>query len=233
MYKAVRIATLLVVLLALSLTTAIPTHSGSAVRKHVIAIDPGHGGDELGSTACPDLDEKAANLDIAFRLQALLDKNGATVYLTRTTDVDLSSRERADIVNGTDAEVLVNLHLNGWEDPAMDGLYILYGKQRKDAELAQVMYDAMWDLLRARAPSFTDFGTSQFAAGVLLWSEIPSVLTESVFLSNTWECTELTDGSGTHQDGSGTRQDEIAAAILAGLEDWFAQEGASTNPGRK
>ena len=226
MYKAVRIATLLTVLLALSLIPTMPTYSGSAVHKHVIAIDPGHGGEELGSTACLDLLEKDANLAIAFRLQALLEKKQATVYLTRTTDVDLSSRERADIVNATDAEVLVNLHLNGWEDPAMDGLYVLYGKHRKDAELAQVMHDAMWDPLRERALSFTDFGTTQFAAGVLLWSEIPSVLTESVFLSNTWECTELTDGSGT-------RQGEIAAAILAGLEDWFAQEGASTSPGRK
>jgi N-acetylmuramoyl-L-alanine amidase len=226
MYKAVRIATLLVVLLALSLAAAIPTHSGSAVRKHVIAIDPGHGGDELGSTACLGLLEKDANLDIAFRLKALLEKNRATVYLTRTTDVDLSSRERADFVNGTDAEVLVNLHLNGWKDPEVDGLYILYGKQRKDAELAQVMHDAMLGPLQERAPSFIDFGTRQLAAGVLLWSEIPSVLTESVFLSNTWECAELTNGTGL-------RQDEIAEAILAGLNDWFAQEETPASPGRK
>ena len=226
MYKAVRIATLLIVLSALLLIPTVPTHSGSAVRKHVIALDPGHGGDELGSTACPGLLEKDANLDIAIRLQALLEANGATVHLTRTTDVYLSSKERADIVNASSAEVLVNLHLNGWEDPSFDGLYVLYGKRRKDAELAQVMHDAMWDPLRERAPYFTDYGTRQFAAGVLLWSEIPSVLTESVFLSNTWECAELTDGTGL-------RQDEIAAAIQAGLEAWFAQGGASPQPGRK
>jgi N-acetylmuramoyl-L-alanine amidase len=226
MYNAVRITTLLVVLLALLLIPTVPTHSGSAVHKHVITLDPGHGGDEVGSTACPGLLEKDANLDIALRLQALLEKNGATVHLTRTTDVYMSSKERADIVNTSGAEVLVNLHLNGWEDPSFDGLYVLYGKRRKDAELAQVMHDAMWEPLRDRAPYFTDYGTSQFAAGVLLWSEIPSVLTESVFLSNTWECAELTDGSGL-------RQDEIAIAILAGLEAWFAQGGASPHPGRK
>jgi N-acetylmuramoyl-L-alanine amidase len=228
MYKAVRIATLIVVLFALSLTTAVPTHSQSAVAGHVIALDPGHGGDELGSTACPGLLEKDANLDIALRLEKLLKDNGATdVYLTRrTTEENPSSKERAAIVNDTDAEVLVNLHLNGWEDSSMDGLYVLYGKMRKDAELAQVMHDAMWDPLREGTPSFTDFGTRQFAAGVLLWSEIPSVLTESVFISSQWECEKLTDGSGD-------RQDEIAAAILAGLEDWFEQEGAPTKPGKK
>ncbi|MFL7811599.1 MAG: N-acetylmuramoyl-L-alanine amidase, partial [Anaerolineae bacterium] len=97
MYKAVRIATLIVVLFALSLTTAVPTHSQSAVAGHVIALDPGHGGDELGSTACPGLLEKDANLDIALRLEKLLKDNGATeVYLTRrTTEENPSSKERA------------------------------------------------------------------------------------------------------------------------------------------
>jgi N-acetylmuramoyl-L-alanine amidase len=189
---------------------------------HTIAIDPGHGGpDDLGSTVCAELLgadaylEKNVNLDIALRLEALLRAGGAEVYLTRTTDVGPSNHERADGINASGAEVLVNLHLNGWEDPTLDGLYVLFGKARKDKAFAQVMHDAMWanpDLVDTQDP-FVDFGVRQLAAGVMLWTEVPSALLESVFISNTWECTQLQGR---------TRQDEIAAAIHEGLITWFS-----------
>ena len=120
-----------------------------------------------------------------------------------------------------------NAPLNGWDDPEMDGLYVLYGKTRKDKALAQVMHDAMWDPLMTTSPdpeSFTDFGTRQFAAGVLLWSEIPSVLLESVFISNAQECALLTNGTGV-------RQKQIAQAVYDGLNAWFSQP-PPTLPGK-
>ena len=219
--RAARITALAVALLVLVLPwAAVPrAHSEAAVAGRRIAIDPGHGGDDLGSTACSGLLEKAANLDIAQRLRTLLADNGATVYMTRESDEDLSNKERAAYINGTDAEVLVTLHLNGWDDPEMDGLYVLYGKTRKDKALAEVMHDAMWEPLMTTSPvpeSFIDFGTRQFASGVLLWSEIPSALLESVFISNAQECAWLTDGTGN-------RQQQIAEAVYDGLNAWFSQ----------
>jgi N-acetylmuramoyl-L-alanine amidase len=207
---------------------AVPrAHSEAAVAGRKIAIDPGHGGSELGSTACPGLLEKDANLDIANRLRDLLVAGGATVYMTRESDVDLSNKDRAAYINGTDAEVSVTLHLNGYDDPAMDGLYVLYGKTRKDKALAQVMHDTMWAPLMTTSPdpdSFIDFGTRQFAAGVLLWSEIPSVLLESIFISNAQECARLTDGTGL-------RQQQIAQSVYDGLNAWFSQT-PPTLPGK-
>jgi N-acetylmuramoyl-L-alanine amidase len=219
--RAVRIAALTVALLVLALPwAAVPrVHSRAAVWGRKIAIDPGHGGSDLGSTACPGLLEKKANLDIAEILRTMLVNSGATVYMTRDSDVDLSNKDRAAYINGTDAEVSVTLHLNGWDDPEMDGLYVLYGKTRKDKTLAEVMHDTMWDPLMTTSPdpgSFTDFGTRQFAAGVLLWSEIPSVLLESVFISNAQECALL-------KDGTGVRQQQIAQAVYDGLNAWFSQ----------
>jgi N-acetylmuramoyl-L-alanine amidase len=76
------------------------------------------------------------------------------------------------------------------------------------------MHDTMWanPALVDTQDEFVDFGVRQLAAGVMLWVDIPSALTESAFISNTWECEQL---------GAGTRQDEIAQAIAEGLEAWF------------
>jgi N-acetylmuramoyl-L-alanine amidase len=202
----------------------------------MIAIDPGHGGpDDLGSTACmelltsegvPDAEaeeylEKHVNLDIALRLQSLLENGAAGVHLTRTTDEELSNHERAEGINDSGAEVLVDLHLNGWSDPHMDGLYVLFGRARKDKAFALVMHDAMVEneaLIDTGDPGdpFTDFGVRQLAAGVMLWTDMPSALLESVFISNHWECGQL-------YDGDRDRQGEIAQAIYDALNEWFSE----------
>jgi N-acetylmuramoyl-L-alanine amidase len=218
------------------LTLAVPSAMSAAdplppIAGKTIAIDPGHGGpDDLGSTACMDLLaseeirgldpedylEKNVNLDIAKRLQALLLDNGAAgVHPTRTEDVELSNHERAAGINASGAQVLVVLHLNGWEDPQMDGLYVLFGRARKDKAFAWVMHDAMLanDALIDTQDEFIDFGVRQLAAGVMLWTDMPSALLESAFISNDWECHELY---------AGTRQDEIAQAIYDALNAWFS-----------
>ena len=216
----------LVVPSAVSVSDALPPIAG-----HKIAIDPGHGGpDDLGSTACmelltsegvPDAEaeeylEKHVNLDIALRLQSLLENGAAEVHLTRTTDVELSNHERAEGINDSGAEVLVDLHLNGWSDPTTDGLYVLFGRARKDKAFALVMHDAMVEneALIDTQDEFQDFGVRQLAAGVMLWTDMPSALLESAFISNDWEC---------HQLFVGERQDEIAQAIYDALNEWFSE----------
>ena len=221
----------LVVPSAVSVSDALPPIAG-----HKIAIDPGHGGpDDLGSTACmelltseevPDAEaeeylEKHVNLDIALRLQSLLENGAAEVHLTRTTDEELSNHERAEGINDSGAEVLVDLHLNGWSDPTTDGLYVLFGRARKDKAFALVMHDAMVEneaLIDTGDPGdpFTDFGVRQLAAGVMLWTDMPSALLESAFISNHWECGQL-------YDGDRDRQGEIAQAIYDALNEWFSE----------
>lgn len=79
----------------LSLVLLVPTaYSAISVTDHKIVIDAGHGGDDFGSTECEGYPEKDANLDIAERLKALLEADGATVYMTRTDDSTLSNNDR-------------------------------------------------------------------------------------------------------------------------------------------
>ncbi len=54
-------------------------------------------------------------------------------------------------------------------------------------------------------------GTAQFANGRLLHAEMPSTLIEAVFLTNETEAAAL---------AAGTQQDDIAWAIVSGVQSW-------------
>lgn len=191
------------------------TFAASSVTGHKIIIDAGHGGDDSGSTACPDLPEKSANLQIANNLKSLLEADTAIVYMTRTSDETLSNNDRYTYANGTGGEVLVSIHLNGSTNLATDGTRGLYGKIGKDKSFTQVMHNALWEGLKS-TPSFTDFGITNFASGLLLKTTMPATIQETVFISNTQECQQLTDGTGN-------RQQQIAQSLYNGLIDWFSQ----------
>src|SRR3972149_5953421 len=109
----------------------------TSVTGHKIIIDAGHGGSDNGSTACPDLPEKTANLQIASTLQSLLEADGTTVYMTRTDDSNLTNADRYNFANSTGGEVLVSVHLNGSANPATDGTRGPDGKIGKDRALTQ------------------------------------------------------------------------------------------------
>jgi len=77
-----------------------------------IVIDPGHGGRDPGAQA-RGLNEADLTLDIALRLEALLEKEpGLEVILTRRTDVYLSLEERTAIANREGADLFLSIHAN-------------------------------------------------------------------------------------------------------------------------
>jgi N-acetylmuramoyl-L-alanine amidase len=94
----------------------------------VIAVDPGHGGRFSGAVNGSYM-EKDFNLAIALKLQALLERAGVRVVMTRTTDVAVNrpaSDEngdgildrydddlmRSDIANEAGADIAVHVHNN-------------------------------------------------------------------------------------------------------------------------
>jgi N-acetylmuramoyl-L-alanine amidase len=77
----------------------------------VVVIDPGHGGTDSGSMNAATL-EKDLTLALARKLRsALQSRLGASVALTRDSDVLLSSEQRAQIANNSHAGVFVSLHI--------------------------------------------------------------------------------------------------------------------------
>lgn len=210
--------TLLLILFLLCVLAFSPQRTFTAtspITGHKIILDAGHGGTDYGSIACPDLPEKTATLDVAYRLKSLLEADTASVVMTRSDDSTLSNNDRYTTANNSGGEVLVSIHLNGSSNPSTDGTQGLYGKIGKDKSFTQVMHDALWNGLKS-TPNFIDFGVTNFASGVLLKSIMPATIQETVFISDTDECAWL-------KDGTGNRQQEIAQQLYNGLVDWFGQ----------
>lgn len=77
----------------------------------VIVIDPGHGGMDSGTTG-PLAAEKELTLIMARRLRtALQNQVGATVLLTRDSDIALDNEARSAVANNNQANVFVSLHI--------------------------------------------------------------------------------------------------------------------------
>lgn len=82
-----------------------------------VVLDPGHGGPEdLGARGPTGLPEKAVALKISQLVRDELQQRGATVVMTRETDVDLGLRERMDAIAAAEPTLALSLHYNALPD---------------------------------------------------------------------------------------------------------------------
>jgi N-acetylmuramoyl-L-alanine amidase len=212
---------LLAGLLVASLIVAAAFETGAEAQetgcKGQVVLDAGHGGTDSGAVnAKYGLKEKEQTLIIAKRLEALLEADGHAVRMTRTDDRTLSNSQRYTYANTTGAKVLVSVHMNGSSNSSADYTTTLFGKWRKDKELAYSMFDELSTL-----PSATGTRTIatrdpySFASGVLLKSNMPATIAETVFITSDAEGRLLSDGTGA-------RQQQIAEALKVGIENYLA-----------
>lgn len=83
--------------------------------KLVIVIDPGHGGNQLGTTE-NNHEEKGMTLITARAMyEELLLYEGVEVYLTRTDDREISLKKRAEFAASVEADFLFSIHYNASE----------------------------------------------------------------------------------------------------------------------
>lgn len=89
--------------------------------KLVIVIDPGHGGENLG-TIDGETEEKTMTLVTALAMyEELLKYEDVQVFMTRTEDVNLSLKERAKFAQKVGADFLFSLHYNASESDELYG----------------------------------------------------------------------------------------------------------------
>ena len=80
-------------------------------KKFLIAIDPGHGGDDPGAIGSGGAQEKRIVLEIAQKLVRLINTDGRMrAFLTRRADYYVSLRSRIEIARREKADAFISIH---------------------------------------------------------------------------------------------------------------------------
>ena len=103
--------------LAAACLLALPAFAAQPAGALVVVLDPGHGGKfpHDGAHGAHGVMEKDVALAVAQRTKDLLESQGATVILTRDSDLDVSLAERARIANEAGADLFLSIHCNSME----------------------------------------------------------------------------------------------------------------------
>lgn len=156
----------------------------------IIYIDAGHGGRDPGAIY-KDLKESDINLEIAKKLKEELETQGATVYLTRIGDYDLSQNNssnhkkkdlatRAKIINESMCDMYISVHLNSDPSPTWSGTQIFYtSKNKENKHIAEIMQKKFKENLKSQREA-------KQIKNMYLFDRLerPGVLVEAGFISN-------------------------------------------------
>ena len=105
-----------------------PVSVPGAPRDLIIALDPGHGGEDPGATGPARTREKDVVLRISERLKSMIDREpGMRAVLTRKGDYYVGLRRRMEIARAHGADLFVSIHADAFRDKRVRGssVYIL------------------------------------------------------------------------------------------------------------
>nr|WP_320131418.1 N-acetylmuramoyl-L-alanine amidase [uncultured Holophaga sp.] len=110
-----------------------------APSRLVVALDAGHGGEDVGAEGPGDLVEKDVALGLVKALQTRLEKAGFKVVLTRSEDVFIPLVDRAQKANEAGADVFLSLHLNASKAKGARGSEVYFlSLHQGDADAAAI-----------------------------------------------------------------------------------------------
>lgn len=184
----------------------------------IITLDAGHGGSDPGAIGSDGTKEKNITLAITKAVQELLEKKGAKVYMTRTTDVDVYGpnasdadelQARVNVGEKYNSDLFVSLHINSSVNKNVGGFSTYYyPKTSNDLRIAK----SIQDQLTANF-GVDDLGVRQANFYVIKRISMPATLVEMCFISNEKELV-LMKGKWF--------QNKTARLIAAGIEKYFA-----------
>ncbi|MCM3443782.1 peptidoglycan-binding protein [Metabacillus halosaccharovorans] len=143
-----------------------------------IVIDAGHGGDDPGAVS-KGLKESVFVLDIAKQLKSSLENDGATVQMTRSTDIYLTLSQRYTIANNSDADAFISIHNNAGGGYGTETYWNSKYSSTKSKQLATNIQKELVSKVNLR-----DRGVKQGNFSVIKYTKIPSSLVEVAFIDN-------------------------------------------------
>jgi len=176
---------------------------------YVIAIDPGHGGEDTGMSSEFAL-EKDVTMDISSKLKVMLESQGYQVVMTREDDSRQSKEDRVAAANASSADLLVSIHCGYSEDSSKSGAVTYYEKDSKESKtLAENIQAAV-----IKENGALDGGAAEGSYSIVNDTEMPAVLIEVGYLSNSNEAGSLADDSYQNDTAKG-----IAKGIILSLAE--------------
>lgn len=192
----------------------------------VVVLDPGHGGQDSGAM-CGGVLEKDLTLDVARRVDRLLNSEGIATLMTRVGDTYVSLADRAAFANRVRKCIFVSIHFNEDNKPVASGVETYYAAHQITAgSLLASWMPFLWrplsdspnpesqdlaalvqEALVARTRSI-DRGTQARQFFVIANVTSPAILIEGGFLTNKEDISKL---------ASEDYRDQIAAAVGDGI----------------
>lgn len=215
-------------------------------NNRVIVIDPGHGGSNLGtSNILGGSHEKEFTLDWARRLAPILATNGWKVFLTRTSDADVSLTNRVAFADACKADFFISLHFNAGSSPAdreeagletfcvtptgmpstltrdyEDNAALVFPNNRFDAENLQYAVRVQRSIMKISGARDRGVRRARFMT-VLRGQNRPAILVEGGYLSNPREAKHISDPA---------YRQKLAEAVAAALVEKPALHPPSLAP---
>lgn len=185
----------------------IDLNTNMAARGHLVAIDPGHGGQDPGAVGPSGLREADVVLDIALRVRELLARDGIRVILIRDSDATVDLDDRPRLAREGGATIYVSIHANASPRAAVNGTETFY-LTPQSLVLAQMIQDELGVILGIPSRGIK---TANFV--VLRDNEMPAVLVETAFISHADDELRLRDQ---------TFRQHIAEAVHHGIVRFLA-----------
>jgi len=207
---------ILVVILGYTMCKVVPTIAIPTTNR-VIVIDAGHGGFDPGALSENGVEEQEINLEIALKLQRLLEESGTTTFLTRADSDSVGETKREDMKNRKairdieDSDMYVSIHLNSFPQENVKGAQTFYSSNEESKKLAELVQNKLKEVVE---PNNNRVAKELSTVYLLKNTKNPSIIVECGFLSNKEELTKLQDD---------TYQEKLAWAIYLGIIDDYSE----------
>ncbi len=197
------------------------SHKPSSLSGATIMLDPGHGGIDPGA-ACAVTStslgaEKDINLSIATKVKELLEAEGATVVMTRSTDKWVCYTDRNNAVRERNPDMFISIHCDSSSTASATGTSAYYYRAYSQP-LAKAVHDSIVnayknEIYKDNSSVKIDRGANFYAFRVARVEECPAILIEYGFVSNTEECQVLQTAKN---------RDILAKATVDGIKQYLS-----------
>lgn len=190
------------------------------IKGKKICIDPGHGGSDVGAIGPTGVTEKSITFKVSQLVQKMLTEEGADVIMTRTKDVEVSSKKakasdieelqaRCDVANKANADIFVSLHMDSYTNSTPSGTtgYYYDGGNVLGQKMAKNIADSIVSALGTN-----NRGSKPCNFYVVKHTDMPATLIEMAFISNDKEEKLMNSENGVKK---------AATAIVNGLKKFF------------